>query len=197
MKQIRSTVISLLMMFLISACGLTEPPIDTEDVENTAVAAAWIAITQTQEALPSPTPIPPTSTPEPTATFLPTIAPLPTLPPTVAVAATPTAECSQIPAAEPKGTLVTVEFTNESQGSANLAFGMLSPNEFGECFTYSYVIGRGEVISTRVVAGCYWGYAWITGSETSVARSGEIVLCVTNPSQIYHIQITKETVNFK
>ncbi len=193
----RSAVISLLMMFLISACGLTEPAIRTEDIENTAVAAAWIAITQTQAALPSPTPVSPTSTAEPTPTFLPTITPLPTLPPTVAVAATPTAQCNQIPVSDPKGMLVTVEFTNESQGSANLAFGMLSPNEFGECFTYSYVLGRRDVISTKVVAGCYWGYAWITGSETSVARSGDALLCVTNPSLIYHVRITKETVSFK
>lgn len=197
MKQRLPTAISLLMLFVISACGIAEPALSERDIENTAVAAAWIAITETQAALPSPTPVPPTFTPEPTATPAPTIALLPTLPPTVAVAVTPTAECSQIPAAEPKGTLVTVEFTNESQGSANLAFGMLSPNEFGECFTYSYVIGRGNVVSAKVVAGCYWGYAWITGSETSVARSGDAVLCVTNTSLVYHVRITKETVNFK
>lgn len=198
MKRILSTAISLVMIFAIPACGAAEPDLSERDIENTAVAAAWIAITETQAALPSPTPVPPTSTPEPTPTFIPTIVLLPTLPPpTAAVAATPTAECSQIPAAEPKGTLVTVEFTNESQGSANLAFGMLSPNEFGECFTYSYTIGRGDALSTRVVAGCYWGYAWITGSETSVARSGDAVLCVTNSSLIYHVRITKETVNFK
>lgn len=201
MKQTLPTAVLLLMMFVISACGLSEPALSARDIENTAVAEAWLAMTQTQVALPSATPIPPTSTGEPAAISAPTLAPtivlLPTLPPTVAVAATPTAECSQIPAAEPKGTLVTVEFTNESQGTANLAFGMLSPNEFGECFTYSHVIGRGDVVSTKVVAGCYWGYAWITGSETSVARSGDVVMCVTNAGLIYHVRITKETVNFK
>ena len=113
------------------------------------------------------------------------------------VAATATPECNQIPVAEPKGTLVKVEFYSEALGSANLAFGMLSPNDKGECYTYSFSVGRGDVLSANVVAGCYWGYAWITGEEESVARSGDKIMCITDAAIIYKVKVTKETINFR
>ncbi|MDP1545626.1 MAG: hypothetical protein Q8L87_06350 [Anaerolineales bacterium] len=182
--------ISVIAILVLSACGSAEPAQNAEDISNTAVAEAWIAITQTQAAMPASVP---TSTPQPTATLAPTLA-LPTLvPATVAVVATPTPECNQIPTTETKGTLVNIEFKNESEGQVNLAFGMNTPNDKGECFTYSYGIGRGDIYPARILAGCYWGYAWITGDEPSVARTGGGVLCLTDPNLIYHITITKES----
>lgn len=191
-------IISILMILILSACGA--PTQNPEDQASTAVAQAWAMVTLTQAAMPSPTPIPPTFTPAPTDTPLPppTVALLPTLPPaTIAVAATPTEQCNQIPTDKPKGHLVTVEFKNTSQGSANLAFGMNTPNDKGECFTYSFSIGSGNDLTAKVLAGCYWGYAWITGAETSVAKSGDKIYCLTDTSATYHIVITKETIDSK
>jgi len=192
------TIVSLLVL---SACGSSEPAeptLSAESLAGTAVAAAWVAVTQTQAALPTPTPAPPTPEPIQIVTTAPTLQLLATLPPaTIAVAATPTAQCDQIPVEKPKGALVTVEFTNEALGGANFAFGMFAPNAQGECFTYSFSIGRGDAISQKVLAGCYWGYAWITGEESSVAKSGDTVLCVTDTAVVYHVKITKESVVFK
>jgi hypothetical protein len=198
MKQKFLKTISILAMLFLSACGGADaaPEISSEDLAATAVAQAWIVITQTAAAAPSPTTVPPTFTPQPTNTAAPTLALLPTFPP-AAVVASPTPECNQIPALEPKGALVSVEFYNESQGSANLAWGMTSPNDKGECYTYSFTIGRTDVFTTKVLAGCYWGYAWITGEETSVAKSGDKVYCLTDGNTVYKILITKERVDFK
>ncbi|MEN9564769.1 MAG: hypothetical protein RIR73_3013 [Chloroflexota bacterium] len=198
MKQKFLLVLSLFSILILSACGGAEatPALSPEDTAATAMAEAWIAITQTAAALPTHTPIPPTFTPQPTNTALPVIELLPTLPPAPVVVATATAECITIPVPEPKGALVNVEIYNESQGSATVAFGMNSANDKNECFSYSLSLGRNDVYIGKVLAGCYWGIAWITGDEQSVARSGEL-MCLSDPAFIHKIKITKETFNFK
>ncbi len=130
MKKKFLTIISILIVITVAACGSAEPTMSAEDLANTAVADAWIAITQTQAAMPTATPVPPTNTPEPTLTLLPTLPPLPTLAPAT-VASGPTVDvCNQIPVDKPKGPVTTVEFRNQSQGQVNLSFGMNTPNEF-------------------------------------------------------------------
>ncbi|NWF63399.1 MAG: hypothetical protein HXY38_03750 [Chloroflexi bacterium] len=192
-------VLSLCAIFALSACGGAEsaPAISPEEIAATAAAQAWMSVTQTAAAMPTATSVPPTFTPQPTHTLAP-IAILPTLPPaTVAVVATPTSECNQIPQLEPKGAQVNVEFYNESGGSANFAFGMNYANDKGECYTYSFTLGNGDMSPATVLAGCYWGYAWINTSEPSVARSGDKILCLSDPGIIYKIVITPERVDFK
>lgn len=202
MKQKFLITISILAILALSACGGAEatPEISAEDIAATSVAQAWLVITQTAAAMPSPTPIPPTFTPQPTtATIAPTLGLLPTQASAApaGVVATATPECNQIPAPEPLGNKTTVEFYNESEGSVNLAFGMMSPNDKGECYTYSFALGTGSTSSNKVLTGCYWGYAWISGSEASVARSGDKVMCLTDTAVIYKVVITKERVDFK
>ncbi len=186
----------ILIALTLSACGSAEPTLSAEDIANTAVAEAWVAITQTALAAPTVTP---TFTPEPTATLLPTLPPLPTLAPeTQAVASVPTEDqCNQVPPIEPKGGLVNVEFTNRSEGSVNLSFGMNAPNDKGECVTYSFTFGVAGERAAKVLAGCYWGWAWIEGKEPSIAKTGSVILCMTDPNIIYHIEITKERVDFE
>lgn len=201
MKQKFLITISILAVLALSACGGTEatPEISAEDIAATSVAQAWLVITQTALAAPSATPVPPTFTPQPTATAAPTLALLPTQQSSApaGVVATATPECNQIPALEPKGAFVTVEFYNESGGRADLAFGMMAPNDKGECYTYSFSFGNSDPSSNKVLAGCYWGYAWISGSESSVARSGDKVMCMTDAGVIYKVLITKERVDFR
>jgi len=196
MKKKFLYIVSVVLITSLVACGSAEPTMSAEDIANTAVADAWIAITQTQAALPTATLVPPTNTPEPTAMLLPTLPPLPTLAPaTVAVPTTDT--CNQVPVAEPLGTMTNVEFTNQSQGQVNLSFGMNTPNDKGECFTYSFSLGMGDTVSAKVLTGCYWGYAWITAPEPSNARTGDVLLCMPDSLPTYHVVITKETITLK
>jgi len=181
----------ILLTIIISACGKSaEPTMAADDIANTAKADAWISITQTEAALPSPT-----STTEPTLTPFPTLPPLPTISNETPVSVATVDECNQIPPLEPKGVLVNVEFRNDAQGPANLAFGMNSANNQGECVTYSYSIGMGNVVTAKVLMGCYWGYAWITAKELSNAKGGG--LCLTDPNLTYHIIVGKESIHLK
>src|SRR5262245_6672685 len=91
MRQIKTLSIILLMAIFVSACSAAPatPPITSEDVQTTAIAAAFTVIAQTQAAIPTNTPIPPTETP--TQTPLPTDTPtlLPTLDMTLTSTAAP------------------------------------------------------------------------------------------------------------
>lgn len=202
MKRKFLLAISILIIVTISACGSAEPTLSPQDQASTAIAEAWLVITQTQAALPTATPVPPTNTPEPTLTLPPpTIAILPTLPPaTVAVVPTQS-ECNQVPPLEPKGVQVKIEIKNESGGSVNLSLGMNSPNDKKECVTYSFVLGNNnDVTATNVLAGCYWGWGWVdapSGKEDSIAKTGSQLHCMTNPNLVYHLIVTKERIDLK
>ncbi len=198
MKQKVLLTMSIAIILLLSACGAEAmPTLSPLDLANTAVADAWISVTQTQAAMPTNTPIPPTITPQPTFTFVPTIAILPTNPPATVVSAATQGECDQVPPTKPLGELINVEFENQSEGSVNLAFGMNAPNGKGECVTYSYALGVGSDTPVKILGGCYWGYGWIDGKKPSVARTGSVILCMKDPNVVYHIEITKESINFK
>jgi hypothetical protein len=85
----RKTIIyAMLLAVLVSACGApaATPTIDSASVQNTAIAAAFTVVAQTQAAIPTNTSLPPTATP--TQTSLPTDTPAPS--PTLDPLATPT-----------------------------------------------------------------------------------------------------------
>lgn len=70
----RITIVMLIL--LVSACApQAAPTTNPVDVQSTAAAAAFTIIAQTQAAVPTATPVPPTETP--TQTPLPTVTPLP------------------------------------------------------------------------------------------------------------------------
>ena len=56
MKKKYPTILSILLITIISACGPTPTPtLSAADVQGTAVADAWIALTLTQAAIPTAT----------------------------------------------------------------------------------------------------------------------------------------------
>ena len=72
------------MAILVAACAPAQPAVPTlspENVQGTAVAAAWTMVAMTQAAIPTATPLPPTETPSPTPlpTFTQEIFPTPTI----------------------------------------------------------------------------------------------------------------------
>jgi len=200
MKKKFLYIVSILTILALVACGpAPTPTLSSADIGNTAIADAWIAITLTQAAMPTltPTPIPPTPTLAPTSTPVPTLAPIQTLAsgnnPSAAATVDP---CNEVPPAEPKGTLVKVKLVNKSGGDVSLAFGMMQENSFGECVTYSFTLGTFDEPVVTVLAGCYWGYAWITGKAPSIAKTGSNVLCLTDPSKTPAVWIESERIYF-
>jgi hypothetical protein len=198
MKIKYSVSISILLITLISACAPSPAPtLSAADVQGTAVANAWVAITQTQAAIPTATqtlipPLPTTTfTPLPTFTPYPTLAaPVATLPDTSA--ADP---CDAPPPIDPKGEKVKIKFVNKSNGNVTLSFGMTHENSLKECGTYSFYVAKFEEPIVEVLAGCYWGYGWVDGNEPSTAQTPD-VLCVTDTSKTTAIWITPELIAF-
>src|SRR5215207_11157392 len=74
MKRFSLLTVAILAM-IISACGTpAAPTMNGADVQNTAVAAAFTMVAQTQAAVPTATPLPPTEAP--TQTPLPSLTPI-------------------------------------------------------------------------------------------------------------------------
>jgi hypothetical protein len=195
MKRKLISVISILVIAVLSACGTAATPtVSVADIQSTAIAAAWVALTQTQAAIPpaTQTPVPPT----PTLTFTPapTLTPFPTLVPATLPDTSATDPCNEPPPAEPKGNKVKIKFVNKSGGSISpLSFGMMQENYYKECGTYSFSLGQYEEPVVTVLAGCYWGVAYT--DLPSIAKTSES-LCVTDTSKITAIWITKELISF-
>ncbi len=201
MKRKVLTIISILIVATLTACGggpAPTPTLDMAAIQNAALTQAWVAMTQTQAALPTltATPIPPTSTPFPTlAVSLPTLS-LQPAGPTVAVApaaGATTDPCNQVPPVKPQGTLVNVLFENKSGGQVNLSFGMNTPNDKGECVTYSFSLGSTQSLQATVLAGCYWAYGWVAKNPPTTTRN-PTPLCVDDPSKTPPIWIEAEVV---
>jgi hypothetical protein len=191
------TTLLILVMTVVSACGpAPEPTLSADDLANTAMANAWTMLTLTQAAIPTATPtFPATATFTPLPTF--TSIPFATQPAVNVVVPTATSECNQVPPLVPQGKLVNVEFKNESEGTLNLSFGMNSPNTKGECVTYGYGMGKFDETTTQVLAGCYWGYAWVTGDKETSTAQGTALMCMNDSQTMYHVVIGKETITLK
>ena len=196
MKRKYLIILSILLITIISACGpAPAPTLSAADVQGTAVANAWVAITQTQAAIPTATqtPIPPTLT----FTPLPTFTPYPTLVPVVATLpdTAATDPCNEPPPVKTQGDKVKIKFVNKSNGNVTLSFGMTKENSFKECGTYSFYISKFDEPVVEVLAGCYWGYGWVDGKEPSTAQTPD-VLCVTDKSKTTAVWINTEVITF-
>jgi len=191
-------ILTILTLVVISSCGpAPTPSLSVADLQGTAIADAWAAVTLTQAALPTATAtftLSPTETPTATFAVFPTIPPLQ---PTLAVpAGSPTLDpCNDVPPKKPKGTTVNVKFVNKSEASADLYFGMNYPNALGECGTYHIPMGKFDRPVVTVLAGCYWAYAYVYGNKPSNAKSVD-ALCVTDPAREPDIWVGTETINF-
>ena len=188
----------ILLVTLLTACGpAPEPTLTSADLASTAAAEAWIAVTQTQAAIPTNTAtlIPPTATFAPTFTPFPTLASVPTSG-SSAVGGVPTNNpCYDPPPAEPKGTLVKIKLVNHSQGLVDLNLGMENPNDQGECATYFFRLGRYDQPIVTVLAACYWGYAYIT-APTSNAQTAR-PLCLFDTTKTVPVSIGAEVIGLQ
>jgi len=152
---------------IISACGAEPvPTVNPVDVQNTAVAAAFTMVAQTQAAIPTATPLPPTEAPTQTPLATNTPLPLPTLEVTltpVAVANTPGGDpCDSLTKTltAPDGKPTIIRIANETKVAVTVSL-YLNKTAFGECGYRSYKLGKNDdVVITDLVYGCYSLWAW-------------------------------------
>lgn len=178
MKNKLFLVLTVLAVFL-AACGgqPAEPTLSPEQVQGTAISAAFTMVAQTQAAVPTNTPLPPTETPSPT--------PLPTFTPP----ATPTTDFALLPTATQAATTggadnclhplnvaeagpqSNVRFENDSGGTQVTLSLNLATNLHGQCGTLVYTLGKNEKLTVSLPKGEYFAYAWIVykNGDTSTA----------------------------
>jgi hypothetical protein len=199
----KTILISMLAAVLLTACGPQgTPTMSPADVQGTAVAAAWTMVAQTEAAIPTATPVPPTNTPSPT--------PIPSnTPPPPPTSSLPTAAPTQnttgtdncvhpLNVAEAGPTHPTL-IRNQSGGSINLSLNLYSPNAFGQCGAISLSLGKNNTATVQLPAGDWYAYAWVTlsGGKSSTssgsffvqpAQFDKLELCVREEIVVYKPQ---------
>jgi hypothetical protein len=199
MKHIFKLITIIILAVIISACGRqSEPTISAAEVQNTAVAAAFTMVAETQAAIPTATPLPPTETP--TQTPLPTNTPLtqPTSAATLgpASAATSTAggdPClTRILSWSPKGKPTKIRIVNTTKASVNISLYLNETPDHFECGYRVYSIGpRSDILISDLVQGCYNVLAYNNDPKIPVNAYGGG--CINNPDK-WTIEVSQTTI---
>lgn len=197
MKHLRKITLLVIAAALLSACGGQEAPptLSVADVQGTAVAAAFTIVAETQAAIPTNTPVPPTETP--TQTPLPTETPI-TLP-TIAVIATNTLAsaggdpCANRVLGKPAGKATTIKIENQVKGKVAVSLYLNETASHNECGYRYYEIGKnGSVVINDLVYGCYNLWAWnLDGKSFNSAGFG----CINN-SDKWIFQVSEAQIKF-
>jgi hypothetical protein len=173
------TLLAVMAVFL-SACGAQgEPTLSPQDVEGTAVAAAWTMVAMTQEAIPTATEIPPTETPSPTPEPTFTLEPLPTLeeafPTATQAASSGTNPCLGPINFAQAGPTSRIRIENDTGGTFTISLN-LSTNAHGQCGAVSYQLSRNERMTVSLPRGDWWAYAWIVADGANSTASCRFTL---------------------
>ncbi len=176
------------MILLVGACApQAAPTANPLDIQHTAEAGAFTMVAQTQAAVPTNTPVPPTDTPAPTALPTETPPPLPT-------SSTPGALPTNIPTFTPQspgtssntnsnntndqdicnqpltswqGPTANFTIANQSKPEGTIVLSMYVVTTLGQC---GYLIITGDSFSGPI--GQYSAGAFITGKQNFKAFGG-------------------------
>jgi hypothetical protein len=173
--KMKKLLITLIVgVFLISACGPEpEPTMSPEDIQGTAVAAAWTMVALTQAAIPTETHIPPTETPLPTPLPTNTIAPLelPTQVLPTATTASSADDCDHFLPPGVPGPTAPIKIINETKAPVNVSL-YLEKTPFGECGYRGYSIPKNNSVLVEFPQGVMYGYAWILEPINTTVSGG-------------------------
>jgi hypothetical protein len=170
-------ILTLASVFLLSACGTpAEPTMSAEEVQGTAVAAAMTMVAQTQAAIPTATPIPPTDTPAPTPLPTNTVPPLelPTQPLVVQPTATTASdanECNKFLTTSAAGPTAPIKVVNQTKAPMNVSL-YLEKTPFGECGYRGYSIPKNGSINIDFPQGNIYAYVWILEPINTTVSGG-------------------------
>jgi hypothetical protein len=202
-----STLTLVVIAMLISACGTpAAPTMQAVDVQNTAVAAAFTMVAQTQAAIPTATPLPPTE--PPTQTLLPTNTPLP-LPTsaTVAVISSPTTApvssnnnsagtdpCATRVLSKPEGKETVIRVANTTKLGVTVSLYLNETASKGACGYRSFTLSKNnDIVFTDLVQGCYNLWAWSDNAKGKFTSSGGG--CINNPDK-WTFEIRESNIKF-
>ena len=160
-----------ILSLLVGACGAqpTEPATNAEDIQATAIAAAFTIVAETHEAIPTDTQAPPTETLIPTLLPTETLIPSPTVDPllvteTLAPTFTPQSAASADPCNQPltswqgDSASLAIAYNYKPQGKDdNVVVSLWVMTDLGEC-GFLYDLSTGPI-------GQYSAAAFIDGAK--------------------------------
>jgi len=167
MKYLSSPALYVMITLIISACAprapQAAPTINPVDLQSTMVAAAMTVVAETQAAIPTATPPPPTATftdtPVPTNTFLPV--------PSSEVTFTPGGNSGGDPCiykvlpGSLEGEPVRIRIDNGTNATVSVSVNLQQTELQSVCGYRGYTIEPGQfIVITDLVEGCYTIWAW-------------------------------------
>jgi len=185
MKNNHTPLIVLIFALILSACRApATPTIAAADVQNTALAAAFTIVAETQAAIPTNTSVPPTETPTQT--------PQPTDTPALVATESPTATqvaqaggnsdpCNAPLKSNPLGRSTRIKLENQT-GAPIIVSLYLNLTAIGECGFRGYNVGKnGSTTITDLVQGCYNASVLVNDANKPTKSFG--YGCINNPDQ--------------
>lgn len=202
MKHLSTLTVILVITLVISACGAPAvPTVNPVDVQNTAAAAAFTMVAQTQAAIPTATPLPPTETPTETPAATNTPLALPTLEftltPTTAASSGGNASvdpCANRQLSPKKGRETKIRVVNGTKVTITVSMYLNETEGQGECGWRSFTLSRNnDIVFTDLVQGCYNLWAWSDDPKGKFNSNGGG--CINNPDK-WTFEVTAATIKF-
>jgi hypothetical protein len=165
----QALVQALVIMLVISACGATPqatPTINPVDLQSTMLAAASTLVAETQAAIPTATPPPPTATFTITPVATTTLPPLPTLGATFTPSPVGNSNAgdpcvNNVLPASLTGEPIKIRVDNPTKATISLTVYLQSGNPQGVCGYRGYTLtAGGSLVINDLVEGCYSLWAW-------------------------------------
>jgi hypothetical protein len=159
----------LTIALIISACGAREaqatPTISAVDIQSTAAVVAFTIVAETQAAIPTATPLPPTATitntPVPTETFLPLPSPLTLTPATDGNSGGADPCINKALPATLQGEPVKIRINNSTKAEISFSIYLNQTTPQSECGYRTYTIPPGQSLAlNNLVEGCFTLWAW-------------------------------------
>lgn len=200
MKRLSLFTALVAAALIVGACGApAAPTANPLDVQHTAEAAAFTMVAQTQEALPSSTPLPPTETAAPTLAATNTAAPLPTLDVTLTATIPPSSTpggdpCSTRVLSPSRGKETVIRVVNTTKVTVTVSMYLNETAAHGECGYRGFTLSKNnDIVYTDLVQGCYNLWAWSDDPKGKFSSSGGG--CINNPDK-WTFEISESQIKF-
>ena len=189
-------VLTVIAIFL-TACGQQgTPTLSPDEVNGTAVAAAWTIVAETQAAIPTNTAIPPTEPPSPTPLPTFTLEPLPTIQLALPTATSkPQGSCEGPLNVAEAGPQSNIRIENETGGTVTLSLHLgEGTNAFGQCGFLGYTLTKNQKLIVAIPKGTYFAYAFISYPNGDTSQASGSVNNRVGDNHLFVVKIRSETI---
>jgi hypothetical protein len=207
MKRLSIFTVLVVAMLIVSGCGAepATPTMSAVDVQNTAVAAAMTMIGETQAAIPTDTPLPPTETPTQTPLPTDTPLPLPTLNVTLTSTTAPvsnnntsggngTDPCATRILAPKQGRSTIIRVANTTSVTVTVSLYLNETASHGECGYRSFQLSKNnDIVFDDLVQGCYNLWAWSNDTKKKFNVNG--YGCINNTDK-WTFEVKEDNIKF-